>query len=294
MIDLVHLRSFAEVAERGTVVAAAEALGYTGPAVSQHVAKLEAGLGTRLFDRVGGRLSPTDAGVALLPIALDLLDLEAQAATVARQPEQRPPVVFAGFASAISSVLAPRLDALGAIADLTIREAEDADAVRDLGLGHVDIVLTQEYDGIPADRVRRFTYTSLDRDRLVLVLPPDRSIDVTVGDLTDEPWLLNGSTTRCAQATQQVLARHGVSPHVVATVADNGALLELVAAGLGVTVVPNGVLAATSRRVTIAAQDLGVGRTILAVTRTATTASLNAVLDVLTRSPGWLDVQPPT
>jgi len=42
MLDLVRLRSFAEVAERGTVAAAAAALDFTPPAVSQHVAKLEA------------------------------------------------------------------------------------------------------------------------------------------------------------------------------------------------------------------------------------------------------------
>ncbi len=41
MLDLVQVRSFAEVAMRGTVAAAAHACGYTAPAVSQHVAKLE-------------------------------------------------------------------------------------------------------------------------------------------------------------------------------------------------------------------------------------------------------------
>jgi DNA-binding transcriptional ArsR family regulator len=59
MIDLVRLRSFAHVCEAGTVAAAAAGLGYSPPAVSQHVARLERDLGVALFDRVGGRLRPT-------------------------------------------------------------------------------------------------------------------------------------------------------------------------------------------------------------------------------------------
>ena len=73
-MDLVCLKSFAEVVERGTIAAAAAAQGYTAPAVSQHVTKLEQHLGARLFDRANGRLVPTRAGTALAPIALDILD----------------------------------------------------------------------------------------------------------------------------------------------------------------------------------------------------------------------------
>ena len=48
-MDLVQLRSFVEVAEKGTVAAAARTLGYTAPAVSQHLSKLEKELETMLF-----------------------------------------------------------------------------------------------------------------------------------------------------------------------------------------------------------------------------------------------------
>ncbi len=54
MLDFTQLRSFLEVAERGTVAAASAALGYTPPAVSQHVAKLERRLDVVLFERAGG------------------------------------------------------------------------------------------------------------------------------------------------------------------------------------------------------------------------------------------------
>ena len=176
------------------------ALGYTAPAVSQHVAKLEAELGTQLFDRVRGRVVLTAAGAALVPIALAMLDLDAFGRATVTRPGNVPHVVIAGFASAISTVLVPHLDGLRNHATFEITEAEDTEALRDLGLGAVDIVLTQEYDGLTAERNRRFTFTPLVTDRLTLVLPPDMASSTTIEELADAPWLLNGQATRCALA----------------------------------------------------------------------------------------------
>jgi len=281
MMDLVHLKSFAEVAERGTIAAAAAAQGYTAPAVSQHIAKLEANLGTQLFDRVGGRVALTAAGAALLPIAFEMLDLDARGRATVNEPGDLPHVVFAGFASAISTVLIPRLGRLREHATIEISEAEDTEALRDLGLGAVDVVLTQEYDRVPTERNRRFTFTPLVSDRLTLILPPDLAATTTIEQLGDASWLLNGRTTRCALATTRILSAAGITPRVVGTIADNATLLALVAAGQGVTVVPARVLDDAQHNVTIAEQDLGITRTIHAVTRTATSASVSLLLDLL-------------
>ncbi len=286
MMDLVHLKSFAEVAERGTIAAAAATQGYTAPAVSQHIAKLETDLGTQLFDRVGGRLALSTAGAALLPIAFDMLDLDARGRAAVNNPGDVPHVVFASFASAISTVLIPRLGRLREHATIEISEAEDTEALRDLGLGAVDVVLTQEYDGVPTERNHRFTFTPLVSDRLKLIGPPDMAASTTIEQLSNAPWLLNGRTTRCALATARILDTAGITPRVVGTIADNSTLLALVAAGQGVTVVPARVLDDGHHDVTIAVQDLGITRTIYAVTRTATTASLSPLLAQLGQIPG--------
>ncbi|MEV0051940.1 LysR family transcriptional regulator [Saccharopolyspora shandongensis] len=55
-----------EVAERGTITAAAKALGYTQSAVSRQVAALEQAVGSRLFDRHPGGVRLTTAGRSLL------------------------------------------------------------------------------------------------------------------------------------------------------------------------------------------------------------------------------------
>ena len=68
-MDTQNLYAFLMVAEHGSFSAAAEALHLTQPAVSKRVAALESRLGTRLFDRIGRRISLTEAGTALLPHA---------------------------------------------------------------------------------------------------------------------------------------------------------------------------------------------------------------------------------
>ncbi|MCU1345107.1 MAG: hypothetical protein JWL70_1373, partial [Acidimicrobiia bacterium] len=88
-----------------------------------------------------------------------------------------------------------------------------------------------------------------------------------------------------ALATKRILRAAGIIPIIVGTVADNATLLALVAAGQGVTVVPARVLDDLQHDVTIADQDLGVTRTIYAVTRTATRPSLSLLLEAIGQIP---------
>jgi len=280
-MDLGQLRSFAEVAERGTIAAAAEARGYTAPAISQHVAKLEAQIKVPLFDRAGGRLQLNSAGAALLPLALELLDLEQVARTTAQEWQATPHFRIAGFASAISTLIVPRLDELAGQLTLEIIEAEDSEAMRDLRLGHVDVVLTQEYCNTPTERDGRLDYTSLATDQLKLVLPADMASSTTVGDLAHSAWLINGSGTRCAQATRHILDQAQIDPPIGASIADNQTLLALVAAGHGVTVVPELLLGSVRSTIAVADQDLAVQRTILAVNRKAAAKAVAPLIDRL-------------
>src|SRR5215204_4912141 len=170
MLDLVCLRSFVHVCERGTIAAAAADLGYTAPAVSQHVAKLERDLGLALFDRVGGRLRPSAAGVVLIDLASSMLDLEERCRNLATAPSVPAPIVIAAFASAVSAVVVPALPALAG-RPVTVRGAEDDEALRQLRLGLADVALVQRYEHAPFEEDPRLAYREVARDRLRLVLP---------------------------------------------------------------------------------------------------------------------------
>jgi DNA-binding transcriptional LysR family regulator len=280
MLDLAQLRSFVEVAERGTVAAAAASLGYTPPAVSQQIAKLETQLGTALFDRIAGRLRLNAAGADLVPVAYRMLDLaeEAKLISLASAPGR---LVIAGIASALSALVVPCLDQLRRIATIGVVEAEDDDALRDLGLGHADIVLTQEHSGAAVERNPRYRYSVLGEDRLRLVVAPWLPPSTRLADLDRSPWLVNGAGTRCEAATRRILEAAGVSPQVVGSIADNRTLLELVAAGHGATIVPEVLLESALPGVTTCDEDLGATRSLLGVTRRGSGATHRQVIDLL-------------
>jgi len=285
MLDLLCLRSFVHVCERGTIAAAAADLGYTAPAVSQHVAKLERDVGVAVFDRVGGRLRPSAAGGQLLALAGSMLDLEERCRRIATTTvPERAPVVIAAFASAVSALVVPALPALAGRA-ITVRGAEDEEALRLLRLGLADVALVQRYDHATSVEDPRLAIREITRDRLRLVLPPDRPPSTRLADLDGSPWLLNGDQTQCSSSVLALLAAAGVAPQVRGSLDDNHALLALVAAGHGVCIVPELVLTEVGRHVaiTVARQRLGATRAILAVTRRSGDPAHAAVVAALAR-----------
>ncbi|MDX1335239.1 MAG: LysR family transcriptional regulator [Gammaproteobacteria bacterium] len=73
-MNLSSLQAFIKVAELGSFSAAAEELFLTQPAVSKRIAQLEEELGVQLFDRIGHRISITEAGKTLLPGAARIIE----------------------------------------------------------------------------------------------------------------------------------------------------------------------------------------------------------------------------
>ena len=280
--DTARLRAFLQVAERGTVAAAAAKMGYTAPAVSQQIGKLEQQLGVNLFDRVGGRLRLSTAGEKLLPLARQMADLTGLVTDAGSAEDNRQHVVVAGFASSIRALVLPMLSSrLAKTVTFEVHEAEDEVALRDLRLGHVDIAIVQEYDGALVSRSNRLSYTNLLTDRLRLLAPPSYPTSVRIDQLDDCGWLVNGAGTRCEEATQHVLAAAGITPRITGRVADNATLLALVAAGHGATIAPELVIAGRRAGLTVARADLKTRRTILGVTRSASTPTLQPVLKQL-------------
>jgi DNA-binding transcriptional LysR family regulator len=273
-VDLnpVRARCFLEVVERGTVAAAARALGYTAPAVSQQVAKLERSLGVPLFDRVSGRLRPTPAGTALVPHVYAVLDaLESgreSARTAARSGRQS--VGVAAFPSALVNVVAPVAGA-GTAPIGRVVEVEDDDALRDLSLGHVDVAIVQEHSHQQYERVDRFAYHRLLRDPLDLLVPPGHPAPARFAATGDLPWVVSGPGSPCRTSTEQAWLAAGIAPTITGEAYELASLVALVACSVGVALLPRLGLPAdlqtggTSARVVPGVSP--VVRTLYAVTR---------------------------
>src|SRR4051794_15946431 len=146
MLDLRLLETFREVATRGSFSAAAEALSFTQPAVSQHVARLEKQIGARLFDRDARGVTLTSSGETLLRHAELLLDAARRAETEVRASSGvHAPVVRVGSFSTAAGGLVPmafqELRAAQPSLELRLRILEPEDAVDEVCRDRLDIAL---------------------------------------------------------------------------------------------------------------------------------------------------------
>jgi DNA-binding transcriptional LysR family regulator len=179
MIDLHRLLLLREVHGRGTVHAAARALGYTPSAISQQLAVLEREAGTPLLERVGRNVRLTAAGHVLVRHAASLLDgVEAAEAELAGVAAGRVAGVVrvSAFQSALLRILAPAVRALSAShPDIRVEasETEVEQAVPALRLQQLDVVVGDEYESQPRTVHADLRRESLVREQIQVVLPAD-------------------------------------------------------------------------------------------------------------------------
>ncbi|MGH9060356.1 MAG: LysR family transcriptional regulator [Acidimicrobiales bacterium] len=243
--SLVALRVFREVAERGTLTAAAAALGYTQSAVSRQIAALERAAGTPLLERRHDGVRLTAAGRIVLRRAVTVVDeVDAAARELAGLPGEAGTVRLGWFTSA-GAALVPR--ALAALRrthpaiTVTTRESSTPALVRALRAGTVDLALLASAPPFrpldsetPALRLRTLTERSL-RIALPATHPLARGEFVDVADLHGQRWIAGSGEDRVMGVWPGLDER----PEIAHTARDWLAKLRLVAAGCGITTVPS-------------------------------------------------------
>jgi DNA-binding transcriptional LysR family regulator len=249
MLDVRRLRVLHAVSAHGSVTAAAAALGYSAPAVSQQLAALEREIGMRLTERAGRGIELTPAAAILVghtDALLARLDAaESDLAALRDQVSGR--VALAAFPSAAAAIVAPAWAALARSApqvQLELTEMEPEESLPALARGELDVAVAHEYDLLPRPLDPLFERRELlsdpvrlaVRDDTPLAAAPDRP--VPLGTLSGQPFLAPRDHTSCAEMIQRACARAGFVPRVVARATDFAVLLSLVAAGAGVTLVP--------------------------------------------------------
>jgi molybdate transport repressor ModE-like protein len=253
MYDLRRLRSLCAIAEHGSLTAAADALTFTQPAVSQHLAALESEVGAPLVTRSRGGAELTDAGRLLVEharAALDRLALaERQVSDLVAHERRR--VRLAGHSSSLN-----RLVPL-AVADLrrrvpdaqvTIREAGPPGALGALRNGDVDLAVMFRREGspAPADVDERL----LLEESMYAVVPRAHPLadaaDVELAGLRDDPWIQGPSSTSPGLIREACRAA-GFEPRIAFESDDSLATRGIVAAGLAVSLVPSLTMDDTAR-----------------------------------------------
>jgi DNA-binding transcriptional LysR family regulator len=250
MLDVRRLKVLREVAARGSFSGAAEALAFTQSAVSQQVAALEREAGASLVERSPRGVRLTDAGRALVAHADAVLarleDAEEELAAIAGLRGGRLRLVT--FPSA-GAALVP--DAVAAFnerypeVDLTLGEAEPEDSVPALKAGDFDLALIYEHPALPEELDPELDRLHLLDDTMHAALPRDHALAararVKMAQLADEAWI--GGNLSCARLLTHSCNAAGFEPHITLETSDYTTMQGLVASGVGITLLPDLVLA---------------------------------------------------
>lgn len=279
-IDPRRLRVLREVARRGGVMRAAEALYLTPSAVSQQLAQLEREVGLALIDRSQRSVSLTPAGRVLAGYAERVEEeLDEAKRELTRFTERLAgPVRIAAFPTVIKHVLVPAMRELAVRhpkISLIIHEIYGQPALQELRLGAVDLLITEQDMSLPALSQPSLSTRLLYVDEYRIVVPPDwTEPPATVADLIRLPWVAGEPNQACGQALERLAGLHGFEPRKVHVITEFGPTLALVAAGHGVAIVPTlALLDVPEGEVRVSeVRDVGARR-LDAVTRVSRTRS---------------------
>jgi DNA-binding transcriptional LysR family regulator len=247
MLSTPRLQVLSEVVRRGSFSAAADALSYTQSAVSQAVARLESEVGATLLIRDRRGVRPTAAGATLVEHAdaifaqIEAAEAELSAVLGVRGGRLR----AASFPSA-GSTLMPLAVATFRRGHpdvaLTLAEGEPEEIAPRLRAGEFDLALLFEFPGVrerPGVGLRTIT---LLEDPMHVALPADHRLAskraLRLPDLRGEDWVQTSEPSPCARHVVRLCLAAGFEPKVTFESDDYETVQGLVAAGVGVALIP--------------------------------------------------------
>ncbi len=240
-VSTAQLRVFIAVATQRNFTRAAENLYMAQPSVSAVIAKLEQTLGQVLFEQIGKKVCLTEAGEILLDYAKRILDLSEETDEALKEFEEPGAGrLLLGASNTIGIYLLP-----AAIA--RFKQSYPKVSVF-IGIGNTNEIevglLSNRLDfglvaGCPEHQDLRPSHFL--RDKLVLIVPAGhpraREGAIKVADLAQEPFIIRERAATTRSTVERELKRLGVAPKVTMEVANNEAVKQAVAAGIGVSIV---------------------------------------------------------
>jgi DNA-binding transcriptional LysR family regulator len=247
MLNVGRVRVLSEVVRRGSFSGAAEALSYTQSAVSQAIARLEAETGATLIVRDRGGVRPTAAGASLVEHADGIFArIEAAEAELAAVLGVRSGRLRAASFPSAGATLMPQ--AIAAFRQrhrdvaLTLAEGEPEEIAPRLRAGEFDLALLFEFPGTRERHGARLRTQLLFEDPMLVALPADHTLAgkpaLTLGDLREDDWVQTSASSPCARHVVRLCLAAGFEPKVTFESDDYEMVQGLVAAGVGVALIP--------------------------------------------------------
>jgi molybdate transport repressor ModE-like protein len=243
-LDVRRLRILREVALRGTITAAAGALGFTPSAISQQLSALERESGTALLERAGRRVRLTFAGQSLVEQAGEVLAAleKAQAALELARVAVGGELRVAASGSVAQALVMPVTAELFAeypLLHLTVAEHDPDEGLRELRLGGLDVVVAHEYDHDQRKPEPDLARLDLLSEEMLVAAPAGRFTGpVALADLAAEIWAAEPAAGTCGRAVRVACRGAGFEPDIRYVSGETGVVLSAVLAAGAVALVP--------------------------------------------------------
>jgi DNA-binding transcriptional LysR family regulator len=251
-MELRHLKYFRAVAEEGHMTRAAEKLGIQQPPLSLQIKSLEQELGVQLFRRLPRGVELTEAGVAFFEDACGILQRADSAVSRAQRVARgEAGQIAVGFTSSVMSHPAARnavRQFRSQYPDVSVTLSEEA------SFGLVSAIEGNQLDAafirtnVPGSTCLRVI--ELAREPLLLASPVNAGVDcagpVSIAGMADLPLVLyrRSSGPKLYDRILAAFSQEGLVPRIVQEAPRVGSALNLVAAGMGSTLVPQSLCTA--------------------------------------------------
>ncbi|MDX6582509.1 MAG: hypothetical protein QOI10_1693 [Solirubrobacterales bacterium] len=252
MLDVKRLRILREVASQGSFSAAGDALFLSQSAISQQIATLEREVGMQLLDRTREGPKLTDAGQVLVghaEAAIARLE-EAERELAAIAGLEGGELRLASFPSASATLLTEAVSIFHRrhpAVRLSIADAEPEDSMTRLRAGELDMALTFDYPSVPKPEERDLAQTLVLSESMHLALPKSHPLAsksvVPLAEFSETEWLCGSRPSTCGAAVLSACRNAGFEPRIGFESDDYNVMQGYIAAGLGVTLLPDLALA---------------------------------------------------
>jgi len=247
MLSVHRLRVLREVVSQGSFSRAAEALSYTQSAVSQAIARLEAETGTPLVERHRRGLRATPAGEVLVAHADTILarldPAEAELPSVIGVSGGR--LRLASFPTAGATLMPLAVATFKSShpnVELSLTEGEPEEIASRLREGEIDVALLFEFRGVRESLGSGLKTVELLEDPMHVALPAGHRLaeraTLRLDDLREESWVQTSVQSPCARHVVRCCHAAGFEPSVSFESDDYQTVQGLVAAGVGVALIP--------------------------------------------------------
>ena len=249
MLDVRKLQMLAEVERLGTIAAAARELHLTAPGVSMQLSALEREVGLPLTEKQGRRIALTAAGRLLARHGRDIVDQIGVAAmeVAALREGTAGTYSVAAFPTAARSFVARAwrdlVDEPASGPALRLVELEPLDSLPAVAGGGIDLAVTHSYSNVPQATHPGIETTEIAREDVFLAIPRTGSsrrapAPAQLARYATADWIVPHRQWSCYEMIERACGLAGFTPRAVAEATDFSTQLALVAAGVGVALIP--------------------------------------------------------